>query len=80
VPKALLTERREEKVSQDQASGENTPGPVGPVVETGRWPVDTASWFSICFFVYNIVGCLLWYTVKYNSTGTENPSWTDIFG
>lgn len=36
----------------------------------------------ICFFIFlsDLVVCLLWYTLVYNSKGTVNPNWTFVFG
>ncbi|KAH7419357.1 hypothetical protein BKA64DRAFT_14188 [Cadophora sp. MPI-SDFR-AT-0126] len=43
-------------------------------------PLDFGAWASLCFFLTNIVVCVLWYAFMYDSTGTANPPWTDIFG
>lgn len=72
VGKALLIEHRAQETSQaTEQSGEEE-------VENG--PIDGSAWRSLCFFVTNLVVCLLWYAFLYDSTRTINPSWTDIFG
>jgi len=42
--------------------------------------IEEDAWISFCFFLINLVVCLLWYAFMYDSTGTVNPSWTDVFG
>ncbi|KAK0125497.1 hypothetical protein ONS96_009334 [Cadophora gregata f. sp. sojae] len=42
--------------------------------------IDFEAWVSLCFFLTNIVVVVLWYAFIYDSTGTANPPWTDIFG
>ncbi|PVH89575.1 hypothetical protein DL98DRAFT_1123 [Cadophora sp. DSE1049] len=44
------------------------------------YPVDFGAWAALCFFLTNVVVCVLWYAFIYNSAGTANPPWTDIFG
>ena len=43
-------------------------------------PIDGAAWASLVFFLANLTVCVLWYAFMYDSTGTVNPSWTDVFG
>jgi hypothetical protein len=42
--------------------------------------VDDGAWFSLVLFLMTLVVCVLWYAFIYDSTGTINPSWTDVFG
>jgi hypothetical protein len=42
--------------------------------------VDDGAWFSLVLFLMTLVVCVLWYGFIYDSTGTINPSWTDVFG
>lgn len=42
--------------------------------------IDERAWTAFSFFVLNLAVCVLWYANIYSSAGTENPSWTDIFG
>jgi hypothetical protein len=42
--------------------------------------VDDGAWSSLVFFLMTLVVCVLWYAFIYDSTGTINPSWTDVFG
>lgn len=36
--------------------------------------------FSITFAIGNLLFAALYYCIKYHSTGTINPSWTELFG
>ncbi|ERF73578.1 hypothetical protein EPUS_07512 [Endocarpon pusillum Z07020] len=40
---------------------------------------EARAWISFCFFMSNLGLCVLWYAFRYDSTGTVNPSWTDVF-
>jgi hypothetical protein len=42
--------------------------------------IQPFAWFSFCIFLSNLGVCILWYAFIYDSTGTLNPSWTDVFG
>ena len=67
----LSTEARQlEEVTRDP----NTPAEE----ESSR--IDEAAWFFFCFFLTNFGVFILWYAYIYNSEGTVNPSWTDVFG
>jgi hypothetical protein len=44
----------------------------------GREP-PRAIW-TLVFFVVNLSVCALWYCLRYDSKGTVNPSWTEVFG
>jgi hypothetical protein len=43
-------------------------------------PLDEGAWGSFCFFMGNLVICVLWYAFVYDGKGTVNPAWTDVFG
>jgi hypothetical protein len=42
--------------------------------------LDEKAWESFCFFVGNLVVCVLRYAFVYEEESTENPAWTDVFG
>jgi uncharacterized membrane protein YdcZ (DUF606 family) len=48
------------------------------IVDSGT--LDEKAWEIFCFFVGNLVVCVLWYAIVYDERGTVNPAWTDVFG
>lgn len=75
VGRVLLIERVEKK-----AHVANTVEGGGIVIENEKGPVDIPAWLALCFFFTNLTGYVLWYAYMYDSSGTVNPDWTDIFG
>lgn len=73
VGKALLIDPspRTEKLEVD-ASNE--------VEEEAEVQIDNRAWVSLCFFLTNLMVCILWYAFIYDPKGSLNPSWTDVFG
>lgn len=74
VGKALLIETRVKEVKQVQDPAED------PELREDHGTIEGRAWESLCFFITNLLGCLLWYAFMYDSTGTVNPCWTDVFG
>lgn len=73
IGRALLIERREQDVSEEQQQQQLASG--GEVSA-----IDTSAAASLLFFLTNLVVCVLWYAFMYDSTGTVNPAWTEVFG
>lgn len=69
IARALLVERVKENV-EDGTGGE----------EGEKGEIDENAWMCFCFFGFNLVICVLWYAFIYDSRGTVNPPWTDVFG
>lgn len=42
-------------------------------------PNSTGFWYFLAF-LYTLVFTLIWFAFRYDKTGTENPSWTAVFG
>lgn len=65
-------------------SGDNLE--VGPLIEPKEKETNhkddelELGAYALCFFVNNLMLCVLWYAFKYDSVGTTNPSWTQVFG
>jgi hypothetical protein len=76
IAKALLIDRR----LWDLAKIEHLPPNhrTGLELETGI--IYSMAWSSLCIFLSNLVVSVLWYAFIYDSAGTLNPSWTDVFG
>jgi hypothetical protein len=59
---------------------------VGPLIKQEPEPASSSDFeleehaLVFCMFVINLVGYLLWCAFKYDSKGTTNPSWTEVFG
>jgi hypothetical protein len=51
---------------------------VVPESSWGREPPTRAIW-TLVFFLVNLSVCALWYCLRYDPTGTINPSWIGVF-
>jgi hypothetical protein len=45
-----------------------------------RHEMDSRDSLALVFFITNVVVCILWYSLRYNSENTANPAWTSIWG
>ena len=73
VARALLIENREPQPPGDQQNDESQ-------TDVKVSPIDPGLWILLCIFLTNLAVCVLWYAFLYDSVGTSNPSWTDVFG
>jgi hypothetical protein len=75
VARALLLEPNK----RDASNAEPWWRDLRAAFEEGE-PIEYRAWMSFYFFLVNLAVCVLWYAFMYDSTGTVNPSWTDVFG
>lgn len=76
VARALLIDRR----PWDAEKIEHLPPQHRTGFEEMTGVIQPHAWSSFCVFLSNSVVCVLWYAFVYDSTGTLNPSWTNVFG
>lgn len=43
-------------------------------------PLNADACLGLSFFLFNVGLCVFWFAFNYNSEGTVNPAWTDVFG
>jgi len=76
IAKALPLDRR----PWDFAKIEHLPPMHRTGYEEETGVIHTLAWSSFVIFLSNLGICVLWYAFVYDSTGTLNPRWTDVFG
>ena len=70
-----------QEIRADLESGSKT-APKQSANETHREaaPTDIEHSTTFCFFITNLLVCILWYASRYDSIGTDDPSLTKAFG
>lgn len=81
VAKALLVEKiRDTELEHAPVDAVEAQSGAPVLAEERVQPIDHLACILLCFFFTNLTLCLMWYAFLYDSAGTVNPSWTDVFG